>query len=64
MKTTLFFKAVKETKGAIQLKEVKTDGKPTEKGKEAVGTLYVRKSFFTELPTELLVTVESAYSDV
>lgn len=58
MKTVLIFERSKETKGAIQLKEVQTDGKPTGE-LYAIGTLYVRKNFFTELPDKLMVTVEN-----
>ena len=58
MKVQMKFALAKQTKGALQYKEVETDGKPT--GEHyAVGTLYVRKSFFTSLPTELIVIVET-----
>ena len=57
MRTVLKFKLSKETKGALQFKEVETDGSPTDRD-YAVGTLYVRKAFFTSLPQELQVTVE------
>jgi len=54
----LLFKLNKETKGALQYKEIAADGQEVTIQNAAVGTLYVRKSFFTSLPKELKVTVE------
>jgi hypothetical protein len=57
VKHTLKFKIAKETKGALQYKEVDTDGHGTS-GDYVVGTLYLRKSAVDGTPADLTVTVE------
>lgn len=58
MKTVLLMQLERETKGALRYKEVQTDGKLTG-DMYAVGTLYVRKNFFTNIPKDLKVTIET-----
>lgn len=58
MKHTLKFKIAKETKGALQYKEVDTDGQGTSVDHYVVGTLYLRKAQVRDIPQELTVTVE------